>query len=1039
VERNAFRIVRDYHALNAKIKVTYARLFQNESTHPEELYRRAHLSTLKQEESQRNKLAKDILLNLTSCEKALDFYKIGNIRGPHSLEDKKYAAKSWYALQSHAAYFDRTQDVARYIHLFKQGKLCQERLQLAHQMIEQPRFYAPELGASLSPTLKALCWQTMKLDAKRYQALRVREQLSGEERLAFERVHRYQQFKAASSAAWKEVFSYKETKEMKENASEKLQPYAQKFTKERNQVAAEMVKDFERHKPFLATFKIPKDELETKAYAYHCRQQVERYLQSSSRLERSSLAIQIIADPKHHHPAILENALSWKALYKDSQLVLQQQFYRALSPEEKELHRLARRYKEQNRRLGHHFSRLKKANKAPTVTTSHYFNKRNYLGWRFVKAVEKSTHTLAGYCEHFRIDEIKLRQQQAQFEANIKEVRPYQMAYETVIEHVDKLLLVSPPLNQRQALLEKVLVSIEEIGQAHHLISKKKERLNYALQTRGISLEKQGVLLSKIKEHTKQLAILMGLEDSVKIAQEIKQKMPTSRSESRAYSKVDLVEMRNQLNNQAEEVAKHYLGEPKHRSNHLLRYGSRKGSLVINTRGQKQGSWRDFQTGEGGDMLSLIHHSLGKPSFRETLHEAVKFLGGVSLELPPVVAVKKQQPGDEKAHKRERARQIYASSQRIEGTLAEKYLRESRGIKGNLPDVLRFHPKLKHWVSGECHPALVVATKNQSGEVMGIQAIFLDKRTGKKISTGEGKLSLGTIQEGSLLHEGKDQTRIAIAEGLETALSILEAQPDWSVAVTFGVTNLGKCRYLKNYKEVLICADNDGVNSATQKSVEKTIQALAKDGLNVYVAMPMKPESITTWDFNDQLVHAGVDEVSKNLGKATLFKKAITQESLLTDLKNWMLEEYKQRQNAISFTLEGDKNHLATPFNLEEALGTFVQMEIEQQETIIFKHSVTDLIQRKTLGDRIMLQSKTLNDFSQKLLQETAVVLEMQKINATHCKNLMQVGGLNLISQRIKQGKMTSEDKNAVLLSVRQRADAYQQSLIQKQKQGRSQ
>ncbi len=172
------------------------------------------------------------------------------------------------------------------------------------------------------------------------------------------------------------------------------------------------------------------------------------------------------------------------------------------------------------------------------------------------------------------------------------------------------------------------------------------------------------------------------------------------------------------------------------------------------------------------------------------------------------------------------------------------------------------------------HPALIVTAKNSQGEIVGLQATFLDTETAKKAALGTNtKLSRGLTSEGALVHQGKQGGIMAYAEGLETALSTADAHPDWSVHVTFGVSNFTKVAMKAKSQAVVICADNDGFNSGTAISVEKAINNLSEKGKDVYVAMPPKPETIEQYDFNDLLKNEGVTAVRDALDNARLLSK----------------------------------------------------------------------------------------------------------------------------------------------------------------------
>lgn len=75
------------------------------------------------------------------------------------------------------------------------------------------------------------------------------------------------------------------------------------------------------------------------------------------------------------------------------------------------------------------------------------------------------------------------------------------------------------------------------------------------------------------------------------------------------YSRDDIERIRKELPFHMESIARDLLGQPVNRNQtRELKYGSKGGSLVVtlNSSSPRYGKWHDYQTGEGGDALSLI-------------------------------------------------------------------------------------------------------------------------------------------------------------------------------------------------------------------------------------------------------------------------------------------------------------------------------------------------------------------------------------------------------------------------------------------------
>jgi hypothetical protein len=84
------------------------------------------------------------------------------------------------------------------------------------------------------------------------------------------------------------------------------------------------------------------------------------------------------------------------------------------------------------------------------------------------------------------------------------------------------------------------------------------------------------------------------------------------------------------------------------------------------------------------------------------------------------------------------AREIWAKSVPIADTIAETYLRQHRGISGELPGNLRFCRGLWHKEANQAFPALIVPAFWPDGALARVQAIYLDPATGAKAGLPDG-------------------------------------------------------------------------------------------------------------------------------------------------------------------------------------------------------------------------------------------------------------------------------------------------------------
>jgi hypothetical protein len=146
-------------------------------------------------------------------------------------------------------------------------------------------------------------------------------------------------------------------------------------------------------------------------------------------------------------------------------------------------------------------------------------------------------------------------------------------------------------------------------------------------------------------------------------------------------------------------------------------------------------------------------------------------------------------------------------------------------------------------------PALIARMQNVKGEMTAVLATFLDPSTGNKI-TGDGiksRLIFGSCRGGAIrLTEATD--KLALCEGIEDGLSIMQYVPDWSVWVTGGTSNLRAVQVPDHVREVMICADGD---EAGKNAARELWQRLVSEGKHVRIAIPPKGFK----DFNDLLRH----------------------------------------------------------------------------------------------------------------------------------------------------------------------------------------
>lgn len=301
------------------------------------------------------------------------------------------------------------------------------------------------------------------------------------------------------------------------------------------------------------------------------------------------------------------------------------------------------------------------------------------------------------------------------------------------------------------------------------------------------------------------------------------------------------------------------------------------GSFVIWLDGPKMGKFRDFASGDHGDLLDLIALSLGC-SLKDALAEARTYLG-LSTDSPEdqarrkaaaergrqIAAEAKARAAEDAEKKRRNALRLWLDAKpSIANTPAEFYLRDARGIDlralGRQPGSLRFAPscfyrhtdkKTGEIIEGRW-PALLAIVTSLDGQNVACHRIWLalgaDGRWGKA-PVPEPKKALGdyagaairiwrgigpTGQRARRLNELEAGSRVLIAEGIEDALSAVILKPDAHVLCAISLSNMGGVKLPKSVTEVTLIGDRDASPDA-QAQLQAAVEAHAKAGRRVRV------------------------------------------------------------------------------------------------------------------------------------------------------------------------------------------------------------
>lgn len=334
--------------------------------------------------------------------------------------------------------------------------------------------------------------------------------------------------------------------------------------------------------------------------------------------------------------------------------------------------------------------------------------------------------------------------------------------------------------------------------------------------------------------------------------------------------KWDAKQILDYINDDVERVAEHILGSPNPKLSNKseLRYGN-KGSLVVSIAVSSKGLWMSHEEGVGGNLLQLIQHE-NLCSFSEALDYAAGYLGLSTETIKPLnkksFIDKKASLDPSKVITSEDQKQInnakywYRKSIDIKGTIAEKYLREHRGITIPLNQNQRFLPSYTDQASGKAYPALLSVATNAKGEMQAVQIILLDPITAKKANIDINKRIRGRMKFGAsvTVQHVDGSNKVLIAEGIETAHSLAEAFPEYTVKATLSSGNFAKvCANENTNKSIVICVDNDGVSDKLEKIVKQTVLQSFEKNQYITVSYPKQNNK----DFNDVHLGSGIKQI----------------------------------------------------------------------------------------------------------------------------------------------------------------------------------
>ena len=180
------------------------------------------------------------------------------------------------------------------------------------------------------------------------------------------------------------------------------------------------------------------------------------------------------------------------------------------------------------------------------------------------------------------------------------------------------------------------------------------------------------------------------------------------------------------------------------------------------------------------------------------------------------------------------ARSLWRATIPARGTLAERYLVETRRLE--LPDsaAIRFHPRLKFSCTGEFLPTMLCAMVDiRTNEFTGIHRTFLtnDAKKAGVLTLGRKLGSAIKIDPDDVVHEG-----LAVAEGVESAIAArFIYRPVWSLIDANGINGFP---VLPGIEHLSIFADNaHGLLKGIERQSRKPFLASSRSELSSLAAL----------------------------------------------------------------------------------------------------------------------------------------------------------------------------------------------------------
>ncbi|MCW5589675.1 MAG: MobA/MobL family protein [Legionellales bacterium] len=760
-------------------------------------------------------------------------------------------------------------------------------------------------------------------------------------------------------------------------------------------------------------------KLQIYAAQHRNRERVNHYLTAIAEKkidERHKIAHAITTDASAHHGSILalgnneDSKILWQQIRADAKAFERENFMVKLTAEEKNAFLMVERYVEARRSHGRAWREIFETKKV--LDTEHnpshkiHFNRAKTIAGRYTQYRDRCADNVLAHLQpalkalrYFNIDVNELnkpaynelcRQRVINYIANVTQgnkTETSKLAYEILRDPgAHYYLLKEHQINQyelsRAAKTHLRQLLFKDLSPVEKQLLRLEKKLKYANQRVGITWQHLNRLSEKdprLAATTQTFNVLISRRDNLAkkfIHQQSEIEFATLFNEIVREQSLDLPinvtieKVKSQANQHQRRVEEVMQWRELFDEGQAILSDMSQSNANFNPTHSKITQWqavqaemktvaKNIERALPRYQYALLDAGLSASFFTKANNAATELQKLIALTINPQPLTSQQVTlNTEQQTKITRAMRILKNSKPIENTLAERYLREHRGIIGTLPETFRYHPSTWNSQLKRTMPALVVTATSRRHKLRAIQLIYLDAETANKAKLRTKKMTLGSPSAESMaviVNRGKNNQLIAVAEGPETALSIKEAYPELTVYCTLGVENFKRIPVYPETKQVLFCADNDGIDPSSQKTLKEAAQQLSLKGVDVWQAMPASIPGLKKTDFNDVLKVQGVEAIREQLIAAQLLKPAM----------NAARQEFEMAQHLNTLT-----EH-TTPLKAEPAVDALP-------------------IQKKDTFTEIRTLINTLDTLKQNAEQNRAQILLLEKTLKTKVKWLTQ-------------------------------------------------